>query len=391
MYSDEIQAKIFEATEENIKLCAEYINQGKIIGMPTETVYGLAANAFDIEAVKNIFIYKGRPLSDPLIVHVTSIEMANDLIDIDEDTKYLFTLLANKYWPGPLTLVLKGNFNKISRTLTANTDYIGIRFPNNKIAQDLINASNCPLAAPSANKFCHISPVNPIHVYDDFKEYPIYILDGGVCNYCMESSVVKIITENGNKIIQILRMGAISPENFKEFLKEKGLTDIKIEILCKSVKLINPEIETNIKIEENDSIEAPGQFLKHYSPLLETYIFSTGDIDNNNSINKYSFKEINYNNSLKSQIVVIDYKNTIKNIAKDKFQYYLELSGKGDAEEVMHNLYNFLRKAEIIENAKIIIICDLEEIMNDSEHKLTLVDRIQKASSFKKLKIIFNK
>ena len=385
MISDKIQAKIIEASEDNIKLCADYIKKGNIVGMPTETVYGLAANAYDIEAVKNIFLYKGRPLSDPLIVHITSIEMALSLVDIDDNIKEIFTLLADKYWPGPLTIVLKANFNKVSKILTANTDYLGVRFPNNKIAQDLINASNCPLAAPSANKFCHISPVNPVHVYDDFKEFPVYILDGGVCNYCMESSVIKIINENGNKIIQLLRMGAISAENLKEFINNKGIKDIKVDIICKPIKLSNPEKEL-ITNNEEELIEVPGQFIKHYSPLIETYIFSLKDDDKLS--NKYYYKEINYNEILKTEAIIIDFKNTIKNKFKKNFLNYLELSEKGDVEEAMHNLYDFLRKAEIIENAKIIFICNLEEVIIESEHKLTLVDRIQKASSFKKIKCI---
>ncbi len=162
-------AQILEPTEENIISCAESIKSGKVVGFPTETVYGLGASALNIEAVKKIFEYKGRPLSDPLIVHVTSVEMGKKLINIDDDTYKHFKLLSDKFWPGPLTMVLKANFNVISPILTASTEYIGIRYPNNLLAQKLIDYSGVPIAAPSANKFCHVSPVNPYHVYEDFK------------------------------------------------------------------------------------------------------------------------------------------------------------------------------------------------------------------------------
>ena len=208
-------AEIISSSDDNLKICAEDIKNGKLVSFPTETVYGLGANALNIEAVMKIFEYKGRPLSDPLIVHVTSTEMALSLVEIDNNTEELFYILSKKYWPGPLTIILKANYKVLNPIITANTGFVGLRHPNHEIASKLINLSNLPIAAPSANKFCHISPVNPYHVFEDFKEFPVKIIDGGISNYCMESTVVKIDYEN--KKLLIFR------RNFKEKWQQKNI------------------------------------------------------------------------------------------------------------------------------------------------------------------------
>lgn len=361
-----VYAEILESSDENIKICAEKIREGQVVGFPTETVYGLGANALNVEAVKKIFEYKGRPLSDPLIVHVTSVEMAKKLTDIDEDTHKLFKLLADKFWPGPLTMVLKANFDVISPILTANTQYIGIRFPNNEIAKKLIDESGVPIAAPSANKFCHVSPVNPFHVFEDFKEFPISIIDGGVCNFCMESTVVKIL--NDDKKIQILRMGAIAPQELETVVKSLELEKVfTVEVLKKVNQL------THIG---NDQ-EAPGQFIKHYSPKLDTYILDEEELDNVLNISEYKPEEIVY----------LDYNKILFNKFSLFSNNFLELSEKGNPEEAMLNLYDSLRAAEKKENAKLIVLCDLSKHMIDSPHKNTLVDRVLKAAAYKKINL----
>ena len=223
-----VLASVLEPTEKNIKKCAEEILKGGIVGMPTETVYGLAASAFNVSACEKIFQYKGRPLSDPLIVHVSSMEMAHTITQLDTETEELFTILSKHFWPGPLTIVLKANPDLIDKKLIAGGDSVGIRFPIHEIAQKFIKACGVPIAAPSANKFCHISPVNPYHVYEDFKEFPVMILNGGVCTFSMESTVIKITKE---KII-MFRMGAVSPDDIKKVLyKIDKYKDFPIECL----------------------------------------------------------------------------------------------------------------------------------------------------------------
>ena len=379
-----ILSRLYDPTEENIHKCAEYIKNGGIVGMPTETVYGLAANAFNVEACYKIFEYKGRPLTDPLIVHVSSIEMAKKIIIINQEIEELFNLLIKNFWPGPLTIVLKANLNLLSTKILAGNETVGIRFPVNKIANKLIEYSGVPIAAPSANKFSHISPVNPFHVFEDFKEFPVKILNGGTSKFCMESTVMKICYEEQKLLI--FRLGAVSPDDLKKVLDtDDKFKNYKIECLAKKIKISNEELKKikEEKAQDNNltvNQDAPGQFLKHYSPKLETYLYSGDDI-------KEYLEEIKLND----KIVFIDYKEIMKSkfIGKKgiKENNFLELSKEGDAIKVMQNFYNYLHLAEKMEGMQYIIIIDLEKYMNDNSHKLTLLDRMWKAASFKKAKI----
>ena len=380
-----VLSRLYNPTEENIKLCAEFIKNGGIVGMPTETVYGLAANAFNIEACYKIFEYKGRPLTDPLIVHVSSIEMAKKIVIMNQEIEPIFNLLIKNFWPGPLTIVLKANLNLLSTKILAGNDTVGIRFPINPIANKLIKYSDVPIAAPSANKFCHISPVNPYHVFEDFKEFPVKILNGGVSQFCMESTVMKICYEE--KKLLIFRLGAVSPDDLKRVLDtDERFKNYTIECLAKKIKVTNEELKKIKEQKEQDKSltinqDAPGQFLKHYSPKLETYLYSGDDIT------EY-LEEIEIN----EKMVFIDYKEIMKNkfLGKHgiKENNFLELSKDGDANIVMQNFYNYLHEAEKLEGMKYIIIIDLEKYMNDNSHKLTLLDRMWKAASFKKAKLI---
>ena len=379
-----ILSRLYDPTEENILKCAEYIKNGGIVGMPTETVYGLAANAFNVEACYKIFEYKGRPLTDPLIVHVSSIEMAKKIIIINQEIEELFNLLIKNFWPGPLTIVLKANLHLLSTKILAGNETVGIRFPVNKIANKLIEYSGVPIAAPSANKFSHISPVNPFHVFEDFKEFPVKILNGGTSKFCMESTVMKICYEEQKLLI--FRLGAVSPDDLKKVLDtDDKFKNYKIECLAKKIKISNEELKKikEEKAQDNNltvNQDAPGQFLKHYSPKLETYLYSGDDI-------KEYLEEIKLND----KIVFIDYKEIMKSkfIGKKgiKENNFLELSKEGDATKVMQNFYNYLHLAEKMEGMQYIIIIDLEKYMNDNSHKLTLLDRMWKAASFKKAKI----
>ena len=121
-------AEILPSTDLNIRLCSDYLLKGNIVGMPTETVYGLAANAFDLKACEKIFEYKNRPFNDPLIVHVCSIEMAHSITNLNSQDEKIFGILSKKFWPGPLTIILPANLNKISKKILANGDTVGIDF-----------------------------------------------------------------------------------------------------------------------------------------------------------------------------------------------------------------------------------------------------------------------
>ena len=354
------KAKILINNEENIKHCAERLINGKLVSFATETVYGLGANCFNKDAVLDIFKYKGRPLSDPLILHVHSIEQIFPLVDIDSDMKDLVLELNKHFWPGPLTIILKANKEKITNYITAGTEFVSFRIPNHPDALKLLKKVSFPVAAPSANKFCHVSPVTAQHVYSDFINHDVNIIDSGKCKFSMESTVIKPNVEN--KTITIYRKGALTEEDFK-----KVLTDYSVNYY---IKLQDHKLhDINDDIKENQ--ECPGQFIKHYSPLIPTYIF---DFLSQNKIEKEAI----------TKSVIIDFNEQIKSLIDKDFKplKFLDLSSNGATDEALTNLYDFLRQAEEIKNAEFIILPDLKKILdNNDKYKLIMVDRIEKASS----------
>lgn len=180
---------------------AARIRGGGVVAFPTETVYGLGANALDASAVAKIFELKGRPHTSPLIVHIASIEMAKKLAaewpPVADD-------LASRYWPGPLTIVVSKS-PAIPDIVTAGLKTVGLRIPSHPVALQLIDAAGVPIAAPSANKFTHLSPTTPAHVFEEFGD-AVEILDGGPCKVGIESTVVSVV---GNRLT-LLRPGMIS-------------------------------------------------------------------------------------------------------------------------------------------------------------------------------------
>lgn len=187
-------ARILPYCPETIRESAQRLNDGQLVSFPTETVYGLGANALNAEACQKIFTSKGRPLTDPLIVHVHSVEQGLSLIDqSDTEVVRLFKDLTARYWPGPLTLVVKANLDLIPMMITAQTGFVGVRMPNSEIALSLLQQARVPLAAPSANKFGHVSPTKAQHVYKDFHlDTDVLIIDGGECDFGIESTVLKL-------------------------------------------------------------------------------------------------------------------------------------------------------------------------------------------------------
>ena len=228
----------------SIPEAAELIRSGELVAFPTETVYGLGANALDSEAVAKIYELKGRPATSPLIVHVASIDMARELvIEWPEDAE----TLARKFWPGPLTLVLPKKVT-VPDIVTAGLPTVGIRVPNHPIALELIRVAGVPLAAPSANKFTQLSPTTAAHVRSAFGD-AVPVIDGGPCSVGIESTVVSI--EHGYVIL--LRPGGVSAQQLEEALKRP---------LQSAEPSIGEEGEP-LRITAHPS---PGMHEKHYSP-----------------------------------------------------------------------------------------------------------------------------
>lgn len=219
-----------------------------IVALPTETVYGLAANIYQPNALQKIFITKERPLFDPLIVHVSNLAMAKTLTN---DWNELEVLLTKLFWPGPLTLIKTKN-DKVSDLITASLPSVAIRVPMHKIMQKVISALSSPLAAPSANKFKSTSPTTAQHVEDEFQGN-VAVVDGGECSVGIESTILEVKIVQSSFSIAIYRPGIIT----KEILIEKlALTPWK-----------------DINITYAESHVAPGQLKEHYRPKKPISLF----------------------------------------------------------------------------------------------------------------------
>ncbi len=222
---------------EGIEVAAKKLQTGHVVSLPTETVYGLGADARDGVAVANIFLLKGRPQFNPLIVHVENTDEADRFGEFNEGARKL----AKAFWPGPLTLVLPRKTDcGISELVTAGLDTVALRVPQHPIAQRLLSLAGCPIAAPSANLSGRISPTRAEHVADDFKDMDLLVVDGGPTDLGLESTVVSC-TDRG---FCILRPGSITAEDIEQ------VTDEKVIIA---------------QTDEHHPV-SPGQLLSHYAP-----------------------------------------------------------------------------------------------------------------------------
>ncbi|MCL9980106.1 MAG: L-threonylcarbamoyladenylate synthase [Bacteroidia bacterium] len=222
---------------------AEFLRNNETVAIPTETVYGLAANALNEEAVAKIFEVKNRPFFDPLIVHIKNVSQISLYA---RDVPNLALQLAEEFWPGPLTLVLKKQ-GIVPDLVTSGGDTVALRMPNNEMTLELLNKLDFPLAAPSANPFTYVSPTSAAHVLDQLDGKIPYILDGGNCQVGIESTIVRVLEDT----IEILRPGGISEDALRDFLPDVNVVEFQ-------------EITSS-------PISAPGQLEHHYSPFCKLY------------------------------------------------------------------------------------------------------------------------
>lgn len=271
---------------DTIKKAAKYIQEGKLVGFPTETVYGLGANALDPIAVAKIFALKERPSFDPLIVHIAELADLDKLV-LQHDERIF--KLAKKFWPGPLTMILPKS-NIVPDIVTSGLPTVGIRMPANDIAQELIRTSDCPIAAPSANKFGRISPTQAAHVE---KQLPgiDFILDGGKTTVGIESTIIRLTDEG----FQILRNGVITQE----------------------------QIETVLPSDNSSEVEkksAPGMMKSHYSPVKKLLIISQ---DSTLDIDKSKAGLISFSGKLEKdykKVIRVSDNNNLINYAANMFE-----------------------------------------------------------------------
>ena len=313
---------------------AQYIKEGKLVLFPTETVYGIGANGLDDNAVKKIFIAKNRAQDNPLILHISNIKM------IDKFTKDLTELekkLINDFFPGPLTIILKRKDN-VPNSVTAGLNTVGIRMPSNKIARDLIELAETPIAAPSANISGKPSGTNVQDIFEELNNKVDYILDGGDTKIGLESTVIKVID---NKI-HILRPGKITYDDLNKYAEV----------------IIDSHVLGNIKNKEK--VLSPGMKYKHYAPNTKCILIYS---DNQDKLIKELKKYDNKNN-----LIITNNKN-IKLLDNS--------IGYGESlEEISHNIFKILRKVDK-ENKELIII----EGVKSEGLGLAIMNRLVRACS----------
>ncbi len=249
-----LKLKVFDLKEDkaNVDRACEILKSGGLVAIPTETVYGLAASAFDEKAVGNIFAAKGRPQDNPLIVHVSDIEMLNELV---VDMPNVAIECAKKFWPGPFTMVLKRS-EKIPASVSAGLDTVAVRMPSNEVAIEIIRNSKLPLAAPSANLSGSPSPTTAEHVIADLDGKIDAVVVSGASEVGVESTVITLTTNPP----RLLRPGGITLEQLKEVLPD---------IVVDKAVLAEPE--------RGKPVASPGMKYKHYAPKSKV-IMLDGDL-----------------------------------------------------------------------------------------------------------------
>lgn len=233
--------EILRATQQNLKEAGKAIRRGELVAFPTETVYGLGADATSDEAVKNIYKAKGRPSSNPLIVHITTMAQALKYGEFDARAKKL----AAHFWPGPMSLIVNRTKNcPLSQIVSATGNTVALRMPAHPISRQLLEAANVPVAAPSANISGGISPTLPAHVKQSLGDKIYMLIDGGACLVGVESSVISVLP---NEPVKILRPGSIDAAALTELLNE-------------------PVEQPDSAKSADENLISPGLLSSHYAP-----------------------------------------------------------------------------------------------------------------------------
>ncbi len=278
-----IYSNIIKFNSKNFNKIIKILKKGGIIGLPTETVYGLAGNAYSLKAIKKIYKSKKRPKNNPLIVHYYDFKQAEKDVFLEKK----FFKIYKKLSPGPLTYIVKKKINsRIKPMVCSNLNTVGIRFPKNKIIRKILKKINFPLAMPSANKSASISPVHPEDVSDEFNSM-IKVVNGGPAIIGLESTVLNLVGS-----ASILRPGKITPAQIKKILKEK------IKVFLKQ-----------------DIIKSPGSLKKHYSPNIPMFL------NQKNCPKKYAFITFGKNYPVTRNSFNLSRKSNLNEAGKKLYKY----------------------------------------------------------------------
>jgi L-threonylcarbamoyladenylate synthase len=331
-------------TNEAIQHAAKLLHQGKLVAIPTETVYGLAADAKNETAISKVYTVKGRPKGNPLIIHLSDIEAITAWARHIPDEAFQ---LAERFWPGPLTLILERQ-PWVSPLITGNQDTVGLRIPNHPLTLALLREFDGGLAAPSANRYRRISPTQKAHVEKELGDAVDYILDGGPCSVGIESTIVYCLK---GKEIQILRQGAITAEDLEKVLGKKILQKSHVS-----------ESEKEEQEKGDHTIMVPGSDIQHYAPEKPLYGLETQKLF-----------------SIVKQFV-LDNKTVSVISFQEKPTYFLDHHGvwvttENDAKDFAKNLYALLHQLDKNETEVILI-----EIPPKNSAWEAVRDRLQRAS-----------
>jgi L-threonylcarbamoyladenylate synthase len=345
---DEIKTKIIRVERDisKIKIAAEIIRNGGLVAFPTETVYGLGANALNENAVKKIFEAKKRPIDNPIIVHIAR---KSDVYKLTRNTPKITKKLIDKFWPGPLTLILRRS-EIVPKITCGGLDTIAIRMPRNRIALALIKMSKLPIAAPSANLSGKPSPTSARHVINDLKGRIDVVIDGGRTEIGVESTVLDLTT----KIPTILRPGGVTFEELKKVLK-----NVRVH------KSIKKKVKLGV-------VKSPGMKYRHYAPNAKMIVIE-GE--------KRKVRE-------KILMLVSKYKRNGKRIGvmltSKKFDcnaHVTKFLGK-DLNSIAKNLFKILREIDK-ENIDLILV----EGVKKKGLGLAIMNRLERAAGFNVIKV----
>ena len=304
------------------------LEQGDLVGIPTETVYGLAGNALNSDAVAKIFAVKNRPDFDPLIIHTSSIDR---VLEFTVQIPEVLLPLGEKFWPGPLTMLLPKK-NIVPELVTSGLDAVAVRIPSHSLTRELLSILDFPLAAPSANPFGYISPTQAGHVNDQLGEKIPYILDGGLCEVGLESTIVGI--ENGE--VFIYRLGGLDVKDIESIVGK-----------------------VNIMTHSSSNPKSPGMLKSHYAPKKP---FILGDLEM--LVEEYLSKGIPFG--------VLSFSDEFKNVPQ---MLQIQLSQNHNVTEAAKNLFASMRTLDTMDVSVI-----LSELLPEQGLGRAINDRLRRAA-----------
>lgn len=337
------QTKLLSTTENDIQTAVQILKNGGLVCLPTETVYGLGANALNETAVKNIYKAKGRAADNPLIVHIAKFD---DIYPLVKNINRKARVLAEKFWPGPLTMIFEKS-DKIPPAVTCGMDTVAIRMPSHPIARKIIEKSGLPIAAPSANISGGVSPVTAAHCYDDLKDRVDAVIDGGECEVGLESTVILMVGDTP----RLLRPGFVTAEQI----------EAQIGKIIIDSAILNP-------LDKGQKVLSPGMKYKHYSPKAKVIIIDADD-------EKY----YSYVNQVEGEnIFALCYDEDVSHINKK----CLTLGKHNDNESAANRLFYNLHQFDLMGADKI-----LARLPKTDGVGLAVVNRLLRSAGFEVVKL----